>query len=527
MGSWTLNYDALNRLTMATGSQVVDGNSSYAWTYDSFGNRQTQTGNGNMGTVTTQADSSNASPHNQIISTNARGVPWTPGYDAAGNMQDDGANRYLYDADGRVCATAPIGSSTGTQYLYDASGKRVAKGTITSWSCDTTSNGFTLTTQYIIGPNGEQMTEIAYNGSSPTWSHTNVPLPGAMATYLNDGQEPHFRLTDWLGTTRAQTSSVGTAELTCQSLPFGDPTSFPCTSTPATEQFFTGYERDSETGNDYAQARHYANSMGRFLSPDPSGLKYADQMNPQSFNLYSYVRNNPLINTDPTGLECVWDDGSYDSNDDPSTGDGAVDQSGNHTGCSGQGGTWIDHSYFSDNNMADWSSQANQTLADMTTPTITVTAPDNPALMQSASFMMSQVQSWGNNITGLSNIMSYTALDAFKWAFDGKHTPNGCASGLAGCVYFYGNWCGKGGSGAPVDAVDAACMVHDFLYEKFGFTLPSNYQGGNEALQVINQGLCNTTVDLQPGVPAAEINLYFGPIVSAGNIGKGGSPACK
>jgi hypothetical protein len=114
--------------------------------------------------------------------------------------------------------------------------------------------------------------------------------------------------------------------------------------------------------------------MGRFMSPDPSGLTYADITNPQSLNLYAYAWNNPLINIDPTGLECVWDDGSYDSNDDSSTGAGAVDGSGNHTGCSGQGGTWIDHSYFTDNNMADWSSQANGTLADMLVPSATVNA---------------------------------------------------------------------------------------------------------------------------------------------------------
>jgi uncharacterized protein RhaS with RHS repeats len=82
-------------------------------------------------------------------------------------------------------------------------------------------------------------------------------------------------------------------------------------------------------------ARYYGSTMGRFISPDPSGLEYADPSNPQSFNLYSYVQNNPLRNIDPSGLECVWDDGSYDSNSDSSTGDGAVDSSGNHTGCSG------------------------------------------------------------------------------------------------------------------------------------------------------------------------------------------------
>jgi RHS repeat-associated protein len=76
---------------------------------------------------------------------------------------------------------------------------------------------------------------------------------------------------------------------------------------------FTGKERDTESGNDYFEARYYASSTGRMISPDPSGLYYADPSNPQSLNLYSYVLNNPLTYTDPSGEECVWDDGSFDS----------------------------------------------------------------------------------------------------------------------------------------------------------------------------------------------------------------------
>ena len=147
--------------------------------------------------------------------------------------------------------------------------------------------------------------------------HTNVNVGGMLATYLPDGAGPHYRLTDWVGTTRAQVNYAGALEQTCQSLPFGDTAPVPCT--PATEQFFTGYERDQESGNDYAQARHYASSMGRFMSPDPSGLYYADQTNPQSFNLYSYVLNNPLKLVDPTGLGwCYYgntDPGAAPSND--------------------------------------------------------------------------------------------------------------------------------------------------------------------------------------------------------------------
>jgi hypothetical protein len=51
------------------------------------------------------------------------------------------------------------------------------------------------------------------------------------------------------------------------------------------------------------------------MSPDPSGLYFADPSNPQSLNLYSYGGNNPLTNVDPTGLDCVHinnDSGAYE-----------------------------------------------------------------------------------------------------------------------------------------------------------------------------------------------------------------------
>ncbi len=71
----------------------------------------------------------------------------------------------------------------------------------------------------------------------------------------------------------------------------------------------TGKERDSESGNDYFGARYYASTMGRMMSPDPSQLYFANPAYPQSLNLYSYGRNNPLVNTDPTGMDCVRDNG--------------------------------------------------------------------------------------------------------------------------------------------------------------------------------------------------------------------------
>jgi len=63
---------------------------------------------------------------------------------------------------------------------------------------------------------------------------------------------------------------------------------------------FTGKERDAESGLDYFGARYYASTMGRWTSPD---LPFADQspQDPQSWNLYGYVRNNPLDSIDTNG----------------------------------------------------------------------------------------------------------------------------------------------------------------------------------------------------------------------------------
>jgi len=76
----------------------------------------------------------------------------------------------------------------------------------------------------------------------------------------------------------------------------------------------TGKERDTESGNDYFEARYYSSAMGRFMSPDWSAkeepVPYATMDDPQSLNLYSYVRNNPLAKADPDGHcpECVWEE---------------------------------------------------------------------------------------------------------------------------------------------------------------------------------------------------------------------------
>lgn len=67
---------------------------------------------------------------------------------------------------------------------------------------------------------------------------------------------------------------------------------------------YTGKERDPTSGLDNFGARYYASTMGRFMSPDdPDNDRHLGD--PQSLNLYTYGRNNPLKNIDPDGEACV------------------------------------------------------------------------------------------------------------------------------------------------------------------------------------------------------------------------------
>ena len=65
---------------------------------------------------------------------------------------------------------------------------------------------------------------------------------------------------------------------------------------------FTGYERDGETGLDFAEARYLGCALGRFSSPDPL-MASGKRGNPQTWNRYVYVLNNPLNIIDPLGLD--------------------------------------------------------------------------------------------------------------------------------------------------------------------------------------------------------------------------------
>jgi RHS repeat-associated protein len=97
------------------------------------------------------------------------------------------------------------------------------------------------------------------------------------------------------------TDSGGNVTWSATYLPFGQEWNPQATTN---HYKFTGKERDSESGNDNFEARYNSSSLGRFMSPDPNNAGAVDQ-DPQTWNAYSYVRNNPLKYTDPDGQNVI------------------------------------------------------------------------------------------------------------------------------------------------------------------------------------------------------------------------------
>lgn len=107
---------------------------------------------------------------------------------------------------------------------------------------------------------------------------------------------------DHLSTSRVIADANGTKCYDADFYPFGGERVI--TDTCPQPYKFTGQERDVETGLDYFVARHYANSLARFMSVDPL-QESAKLLEPQTWNKFSYVGNNPLRFFDPNGLEKI------------------------------------------------------------------------------------------------------------------------------------------------------------------------------------------------------------------------------
>jgi RHS repeat-associated protein len=134
----------------------------------------------------------------------------------------------------------------------------------------------------------------------PTLQAGGISLPPLLITI---GSPKRFTWTffswDHLGSIRLITDGTGSQIAHTKYLPYGEETPDPSRALSGNTRRFTGHERDLEDGLDYMLARYYGSSLGRFHSPDPG--KDTDLEDPQSWNMYTYVRSNPVLLTDPDG----------------------------------------------------------------------------------------------------------------------------------------------------------------------------------------------------------------------------------
>ncbi|MGJ5817974.1 RHS repeat domain-containing protein [Paludibaculum fermentans] len=280
--SWptAYTYDGVNRLTAAT--ETPNGATGWSHTF-TYGNQY-----GNMTFVDSVGVVPSGLKCNSYNSANNRCNSAGFGYDGAGNLTSAAGRSMTYDAESRQ-ATLIYGGTT--QYLYDGEGRRVQK----------VSGG--QTTTYVYDATGQLVAE--YGGPAAYG-------PSCLTCHLT---------VDHLGSTRLVTDEQGAPVRRWDYTPFGweingsygkRPQISGYVTSDGVQPKFTGKMRDYESGLnlDYFGARYLSSAQGRWTSPDwsavPQPVPYADLTDPQTLNLYGYVRNNPLSGIDPDGhLDCT------------------------------------------------------------------------------------------------------------------------------------------------------------------------------------------------------------------------------
>jgi RHS repeat-associated protein len=296
-------YDGVNRLKCAAEAlntapenPCTQGAWRQTFGYDAYGNRWVASATGLTGVDFHEptAQSNFDAATNRLYVNNSA-------YDAAGNQTRYEPWNLSYDAENRIksAVTTPNASDGTGTYVYDADGRRIKK----IWTAGTT----THTTYYLYNALGQLVAEYSTQAAVSTgtaYIHTDMLGSVRMVTgeKPSNAPAPILECYDYVPFGRLLNSADNSRNTGCY------PNSPDTQITSRLPQKFTGKERDAETRLDYFGARYFSAAQGRFTSPD---APFADQHpeNPQSWNLYSYTRNNPLKYIDRQGeaIETAWD----------------------------------------------------------------------------------------------------------------------------------------------------------------------------------------------------------------------------
>ncbi|HEY8559355.1 MAG TPA: RHS repeat-associated core domain-containing protein [Pyrinomonadaceae bacterium] len=271
-------YDDLNRLLQV--EEKISNSTAWkqAFAYDRYGNRRFDTGN-----TTTLPTANNITNPLIDAATNRLAAGQNYLYDKNGSLtQNANGLRFLYDAEHHQREVRDANNQTIARYQYDGEGRRVKKVLISSGE----------ETIFVYNVGGKLAAEYVVNSVSP--------MPQGSTKYLT---------ADHLGSPRVVTNENGNVISRSDYMAFGEETSTSQRTeslgyqpTNGVRQGYTGYEQDTESGLEFAQARYYNTAYGRFTSNDPL-TSSANINNPQTFNRYTYALNSPYVFTDALGLK--------------------------------------------------------------------------------------------------------------------------------------------------------------------------------------------------------------------------------
>ena len=191
---------------------------------------------------------------------------------------------YVFDARNH------LKSAGGESYSYDAEGNRVSL---------TNAAG---TTRFVIDPNGGPMSRVLVRERPDTTKVLHV-YAGSLLLYEVEAatDTPRYFHSDHVGNTVALSNAAGAITDRITYTPFGSITSR--TGTSDTPFLFGGALgcATSSNGLVHMRARYYQPKLGRFINQDPIGFEGGT-------NWYGYCDNDPISNTDPSGLYFGLDD---------------------------------------------------------------------------------------------------------------------------------------------------------------------------------------------------------------------------
>jgi RHS repeat-associated protein len=260
---------------------INDGPYWHLYEYDKWGNQTKREGEGGWNAAFTAS----YNDKNQLKRDPATGALME--YDASGNMVYDGYGRFTYFGTGQQ-ASVSFGGTELVRSEYDGDGQRVKK--IESGE----------TTYYLRSSvlGGKTIAEVSGSGG---FKRGYVKAGGAEV--VQEGGSVLWIYSDPVTKQKVQTNASGEVVSIVDVDPWGGETSRSVNQYSQRKRY-TSYERDDSTWIDEAGARSYGVWWSRFMQPDPFDGSM-DMSNPQSFNRYAYVGNDPVNRIDPTGLDPI------------------------------------------------------------------------------------------------------------------------------------------------------------------------------------------------------------------------------